>query len=493
MPPTAVLSLASFMKREGHEVRIYERTIDSKSILQTLKEFEPDVVVCTLMFLQQIPDMQTCCQKIRALYPDVPILCGGLTASFMPESILLEGLADYVGIGEGEYTLLELIEVVNGLREPASVQSLVYLDLNGQPVHTAQRPFADLSDFPDTDFSLLPMGKYFVYYPVAPHTLTAIASKGCPYKCTFCFNAAYHHCQYRSRTRESVMREIETLVSEYGADGFVFIDELWGFDKNELRGYCKDIAALSMKLKKPIRWFCETRIGVLTLDDMKHMVDAGCWGIIYGLESGSPEILERIKKGYPLSKIETDVNNCKVVGLESWLNIIFGFPGETSAQIKQTVHTIFRLNPTIYGSGLFCALPGTAEYNDLVLSGKLHPPKSLADWPKQTTRQFFERNYSAISDRELKVIHYFFFLRLLFQNRKDQRTDRLQFIKLGLWRVIDSIGQKGFFEFLGTVVRTFLYVVWYNFAFPKIRKKYDLYGRNFGRKDWDDLKHLDIE
>jgi len=493
MQPLAVLSLASFMKREGHEVRIYERGIENRSVSQVLEEFEPDVFVCTLMFAQQIADMQRICRKLRALRPGIPILCGGLTASLIPKLILQEGLADYVGIGEGEYTLMELLEVVGGQRDPSTVQSLVYLDPNRQPVHTPLRPFANLKDFPETDFTLLPTGKYSTVFPGSLRFLMVCASKGCPGQCTFCFNTVYHRCQYRARARASVMREIETLVSDYGADGIVFMDELWGGDKEELWAYCDAISALSEKLGKPIRWACSTRIGVLRFEDMKRMADSGCWSISFGLESGSPEVLKHVKKGYPLTKVISDFDNCKAAGMRVMANAIFGFPDETPAQIKQTVHTIFRLNPTIYSTGPFYASPGTVEYDNLVSAGRLEPPKGLAGWSELGERRFMEANYSAIPDRELKVIHYFFYWRMLFQDRKDQKTGRLDYIKISLQRVLDNIGRNGFFYFIFKHFRLALYSAWYYYAFPGIRKKYDLYPRNFGRKDWDDLGHLESQ
>ncbi|MCL2123283.1 MAG: B12-binding domain-containing radical SAM protein, partial [Desulfovibrionaceae bacterium] len=400
--PTAVLNLASFAKREGNDVCIFERNIDKKSISETMEEFKPDAVVCTLVFAQQITDMQAVCQELRFSYPNCPILCGGLMATLIPELILREGLADYIGIGEGEYTLLELLEVISGRREASTVQSLVYLDQNDQVVRTPLRPFADLSDFPETDFSLLPMEKYFSLLPGGlSRTLTVYSSKGCPSQCTFCFNIFYHRCQYRSRKRETVMREIESLVRDYDADGIMFIDEIWGLDKAELCAYCDNIAALSDKVGKQMRWGCEARIGILSPEELRRMAESGCSLIVFGLESGSPEMLNRIKKGYPLNKIESDFNICKEVGISTWASTIFGFPDETPSQIKQTVHTIFRLNPTIYGTGLFYASPGSVEYNKLVSAGRLKPPSDLVSWSELGERLFMATNYSAIPDREL--------------------------------------------------------------------------------------------
>jgi len=492
MPPIAPLSLASFLRREGQEARIYERNIDRKSVARTLIDFKPDVIVCTLLFAQQIRDMRAVCRKVRALRPDLPILCGGLAASLFPEFILREGLADYVGIGEGEYTLLELLEVVDGRRDPSTVRSIVYLDADGGPVRTPLRPFADLSDFPETDFSLLPMDKYFAFYPQAPRTLAIYASKGCPGHCTFCFNAAYNRCQYRARGRQTVIREMETLVTDWGADGFLFIDELWCADKRELHAYCEDITALSDKLGRQVRWICETRIGWLDPADFRRMADAGCFLIAFGLESGSPEVLGRMQKGYPLDKIETDIDNCKKAGIGTIPLTIFGFPGETPAQIKQTVHTLFRLNPTYYSTLLYIAVPGTAEYDRLVLTGGIAPPTDLASWAAWDDRQD-SVNYSAVPDRELKVINHFFYWRMLFQDRRDRKTGRVDYIKMALQRVVCNIGRKGFIEFCLRQARFALRTAWYYFMYPGIRRKYDLHPRSFGRKDWDDLQHLDKE
>jgi len=88
MPPIAVLSLASFIQREGHRVRIYERNIDGQSLSRAVEGFKPDAAVLTLMFAQQIADMQAVCEELRASFPALPILCGGLTASLIPDLIL---------------------------------------------------------------------------------------------------------------------------------------------------------------------------------------------------------------------------------------------------------------------------------------------------------------------------------------------------------------------------------------------------------------------
>jgi len=491
MPPTATLNLASFIQREGHGVRIYDRNIAKQSVSRALDAFEPDVIACTLMFARQIGDMQSVCREIRSLRPNLPILCGGLMASLIPELILKEGAADYVGIGEGEYTLLELLEVVSGQREASMVRSLVYLDRDGQPVHTPPRPFADLGEFPETDFSLLPMDKYFGFHPGAPRTLAVYASKGCPGRCTFCFNEAYHRCQYRARRRQTVLREMETLATDWNADGFVFIDELWGVDKEELRAYCDDIVALSEKLGRRIGWACETRIGALDREDLERMARAGCFRICFGLESGSPELLKRMKKGYPLGRIETDIGNCKAVGIRTLPLVIFGFPDETPAQIKQTVHTIFRLNPSFYGIGMFYVPPGCAEYNKLVSAGRLEPPTDLAGWAEWEDSRTMTANYSAVPDRELNVISGFFYWRMLFQDRGDRTTGRLDYIRMALRRVTGNIGRKGFIALCLKQVRFVFWTAWHTYAYPGIRKKYDLYPRNFGRKDWEDLSHLD--
>ena len=100
-------------------------------------------------------------------------------------------------------------------------------------------------------------------------------------------------------------------------------------------------------------------------------------------------------------------------------------------------------------------------------------------------------NYSAIPDRELKVINCFFCWRMLFQNRRDSKIGRLDFIGMALRKVAQNIGRKGFLKFFLMHFPFVIYVAWHYFAYPGIRRKYDLYPRSFGRRDWEDLSHLD--
>ncbi|MDR1734942.1 MAG: B12-binding domain-containing radical SAM protein [Oscillospiraceae bacterium] len=489
--PVSVLQVASFVQAKGHTVQIADRNVQGAASCKRIERFKPDAIAFTVMFTHQIQDFIAESNAIRRKYPELPILSGGLTATLLAESIIKDGNADYVGLNEGEYTLLELLEVISGKRTPDTVQSLVYRTPDGEIVQTAQRSFVDLADFPLADYSLLPMDKYAASYPGVSRAFPVIASKGCPAACTFCVSKAYNRGCCRQRSRESVMQEIRTLVTEYDADGIIFYDETFGVDKAALEGHCADFIALRTESGKPIKWLCESRIGVLTRDDLDRMANAGCIMIQFGIENGSPEILQRIKKGYNPAKVETDIRNCKSSGIRPLTSLILGFPDETEAQIRQTIHLIFRLNTETYSAGYYYASLCSEDYNRLVAERRLVPVQSLSKHKKTGNRYSVDTNYAAIPTKELKVIFSFFNWVAVFHKQVAATDKGLYLLRTAIPNILRNIRKGGFLLDCFQMLLIFLNAAWCIHAYPQIRNKYDLYSGNFGRADWSDLAYMD--
>jgi len=143
----------------------------------------------------------------------LPVLWGGHTASAIPEEAARSGCVDYVGISEGEYTMLELLE---GRRAPETVPGIAYVDERGEYRRTPDRPFANLADFPPLDYSLIPTRKFYTPLPFASRLFIMMASKGCIYKCAFCFNSEYHRCQWRAYPLDVIFQQMKYL-----AEGFI--------------------------------------------------------------------------------------------------------------------------------------------------------------------------------------------------------------------------------------------------------------------------------
>ncbi|MCL2023399.1 MAG: B12-binding domain-containing radical SAM protein [Oscillospiraceae bacterium] len=485
--PSGTLALSSFLKAQGHEVFLLDREVNRKKLKKVLDEFQPEVVCITLLSGLQIDDMIYVAKTAKE--QGLPVLCGGQMASAIPEQVLLTGFVDYVGFGEGEYTTLELLEVLQGKRARESVKGIFYLDEQKRLVETEFRPFADLSDFPKYDFSLLHnVASYYTSKPFASKIIRVCYAKGCPYNCAFCFNDRYYRRCYRRRPKELVLEEIRELVQEHGADGINFSDEIWGVDKEDLREFCSKIKEQNL----PYKWMCETRIGQLTREDMKVMRDAGCREVFYGIESGSPEVLERIQKNYDIKRMNETFENMRQLDLITLAAIIIGFPDETCGQLKQTVHAFFRVNPRYTLLTYYTVIPGTALQQQLVEHGRIKSSMNILDYRfafGEEGNKF--TNYSQIPTRELRVVHAFFNWHMVFNN-KSQDKDAGIFKNIGaiVNHTLHNIKKHSLLKALRTIWDGFAFVctiTYYSHAYPKIRKKYDLYAKNFGRQNWDDL------
>ena len=482
-PSLGLLALASFLQSKGHTVRIFDHELEH-GLMETVAAFKPDAVAVTLFSDASIPDAMEISRALKAL--GLPVFWGGHMASAIPELVARSGFVDYVGISEGEYTLLELLEVAEGKRAPETVLGIAYVDKNGEYRRTADRPFADLSDFPPLDYSLVPVERFNYKLPFANRISPMMASKGCPFSCTYCFNSEYHRCQRRVYPQEVVFQQVQTLATRHGFDGFLFVDEIFGTDKQELRSFCQGIKDLHLA----VTWGTETTIGMLTRADLEIMHDAGCRWLQFGLESGCAEMRKKIHKFYDASKIDETFRNCREIGIMTQGQFIIALPDETPEQVRETVRLCFRTQPDMFSLAFFVPIPGTQLCRELEAAGKLTLPKTLEDRVGSAMeRQLLRQNFSFIPDKGLQVIQKCFHWWLVFRKkRRIPGVKRSSFLEIGLENLLVNLrrtGLCGLARNLWESGKLFCSVAWYAHAYPSIRKKYDLYAKNFGRTNWD--------
>ena len=481
-PPLGSLALASFLHTKGHAVRIFDHEIE-RDLTKAVTEFKPDAVAITLLGESQVPDALAIARALKAL--GLPVFWGGYMASAVPELVARSGFADYVGISEGEYTLLELLDVIEGKRAPETVLGIAYVDGNGEYHRTADRPFADPAEFPPMDYSLIPVERFNYTLSIANRTSLMMTSKGCPYSCTFCFNSEFHRCQRRVYPKEVILQQIRDLAERHGVDGIYFADEIFGTDKQELRALCKGLKELNL-----VAWATETTIGALSREDLVLMHDAGCRLLCFGLESGSAEMRKKLHKFYDASKINETFCNCREVGILTYGFFIIGLPDETPEQVRETVHLYLRTQPDLGSMAFYVPIPGTQLCQELEAAGRLELPKTLeAMVHPAMARQSMLQNYSRIPDKDLRVILNFFYWRMAFKKKRKvpgvKRSPILVMEVKNLLAYLRNEGPRGLARGLWNSAKYFCTVAWYAHAYPSIRRKYDLASKNFGRADWD--------
>jgi anaerobic magnesium-protoporphyrin IX monomethyl ester cyclase len=286
---------------------------------------------------------------------------------------------DFVLRGEPELTLVELIETLdraNSNFEFRTSKSQVTVDVSrlkgiayrrdGQVVINPDRPFiADLDTLPIPRHELLPLERYKLPLVGGRYTFV-VTSRGCPGGCRFCIKHVTYQETCRFRSPEHIMREVWKLV-DLGTTNIHFEADLFTINRQQVVGLCQAIR----EQKAPIRWTCNSRVDFVDEELLKLMGQAGCWMIAWGIESGSPEILQRVHKGIALERVAETLRWSKAAGIRNWGYFILGLPGETAETIEQTIAFSKKLPLDLVLFHIAVPYPGTPFWFEALEQGWL--------------------------------------------------------------------------------------------------------------------------
>lgn len=363
--------LAACLQRDGHTVQIClgPRKFASPSAFSDFVRqarfdlFGIKVMACSLMATRET------IRLIRDVDPKATIILGGPHVSGAPHRIFdLLPEADYAFHGESEIGLVEFVNKFSSARIPDSelgkIPNLVWR--KGSQTIVNDREFVidlDTLPFPAWDlmkpneFPQIPhFNGYVRKYPMAPIVLT----RGCPNRCTYCGAELINGRRIRSRSVENVMEEIELLTTQFGVREIHLYDSNCAHPRAPLRQVCERIIAN----KIDIVWNAPNGIRLDSIDkDLAVLMrQSGCYQVSVGIESGSPRILEQIRKGLSLDTVRENVSILREAGIEVIGLFMLGFPGETAAEIKQTISLAMDLPLTAASFAILCPLPGTEIY-----------------------------------------------------------------------------------------------------------------------------------
>lgn len=312
-----------------------------------------------------------------------PVVWGGIHASLLPEQTLAHPLVDYVVQGEGEETFPELIDALVFDRSCDKIPG-VWSKKDGAPVFGGTRPFVDFPKLPPVPYHLVDLNKYIKPGPYGK-TIVFFTSRGCPQRCTFCFNHTFNQSRWRAFSSERVIEDIKRIQREHPqVQHFEFWDD--DFFVNLKRA--KEIAEGITKLDPSITWSvlgAHVREAML-MDDayLTTLKESRLKGIIVGGESGSQKMIDIIQKNYKLPELFEVNRKFGRFHITPTYSFISGIPGEDDEDIKKSIETMFRLkkeNPDAVVGNIkpFVCYPGTALYAKMKDQG-FQPPQKLEDW-----------------------------------------------------------------------------------------------------------------
>lgn len=357
-PPLGLCYVAAACEAAGAEVRIFDyivRKYTPEKLSSELKEFGAEVIGVTSVTMSFIPAVKIV-QDAKKFSPDIITFMGGPHVSFDFENTLEKyPELDLVLVGEGEETLKELIPVIRDRSAWKNVPGIAFME-NGEVVFTGARPLIeDLDSLPLPSRHLLPLSRYQALgFPVS-----IITSRGCPNKCIFCLGRKMVGFKVRHRSPELVADEIEEIMS-YGMDMINLADDLFTANKERVKAFCEVIKKRNLKFA----WSIFSRVNTIDEELLEIMKDAGCIAVSFGIESGSQEMLKRVRKGITLDQARRAVEACRKTGMRSHASFMVGLPGETLETLAETRKFQQELGIE-YGYHFLCPFPGTTVREDL--------------------------------------------------------------------------------------------------------------------------------
>lgn len=275
-------------------------------------------------------------EKIKALNPRKILLIGGPEAA---EKYAVFDYIDFIVPGEGEETLLELLDAINGNQSYGGIQGLIY-KADGKIINTGARPFIDnLDKLPFPVFQNFSKNKYnYECIPIA-------GSRGCINKCSFCTESRFWK-SFRSRSGENIYNEFVTQREIYGAyqsNGepreFAFMDSLVNANMVEFLKFCN----LMIENQVHIPWVGKVAVSKnLTKEALMTMKKAGCKKLMFGVESGSKSVLEKMQKRFMIPTAEMVLKDAHDSDIQVMIYILLGFPSETEKDFQETLQFIQR-------------------------------------------------------------------------------------------------------------------------------------------------------
>jgi anaerobic magnesium-protoporphyrin IX monomethyl ester cyclase len=397
-PPLSLAYLAGSLAAAGHRVQVIDAVGEALDAVWpsyrpgllgnglTASEIvarvggRPDWIGVSALFSHEWPVLRELFAALAARFPGVPLVCGGEHPTAAPEFSLTDApeLTACV-LGEGEETAVELTDAIAHGRDLASVPGLALRGARGERgvIRTAPRGRIRAVDaIPLPRWDLVPIERYLergLSFGVdRGRTMPILATRGCPYRCTFCSSPSMWTTRYVMRDPGLVVEEIERWVAEHKIQNIDFYDLTAVVKRDWILAFCRRM----IERRVPVTWQLPsgTRSEAIDAEVARLLYASGCRNISYAPESGSARTLSRIKKKVRLDRMEASMRAAVESGLNVKANILVGFPGESHADVAETLRFMGRMaRAGVHDASVwtFSPYPGSELYEELRAAGRI--------------------------------------------------------------------------------------------------------------------------
>ncbi len=297
-------------------------------------------IAFTVMPGPQLASAVPLTKAVKARHPDIPIIWGGNFGSLYPEPVLRAPYVDWLIRGQGEHTFIELLDVLAGSRDPETVAGLCFRKADGAHHIGAERRWLGPGELPAPPYHKIPVPEYLRPTFLGRRSGVYQASIGCPYACNFCGVISVFGRREQVQEPARTAEHLGFLAREHGMDSVHFYDNNFFLNDAHARSIADAFAPLGL------RWWCEARVDALLRfsdETWRRLKNAGLTMVFCGAESGSNEVLEKMKKGITAEQTLEVAARTREHGIIPEFSFVFGDPEEPEAEIENTLSFVRKL------------------------------------------------------------------------------------------------------------------------------------------------------
>ncbi len=370
--PFSMAMLLTNVEQNGFKAAMLDTNLEREPLAaleREIKRRRPKLLGIT-SYSATIANAEKIALKAKQVDDQLTVLLGGFHATAEPEQCLTDydGF-DYVVHGEGELALVDLMDRLLNHKPLTDAPNLAYR--NGDEITVnPQGPIIedlDLLPFPDIDSA-----RFLRYEPTPPNyyslpTIGLMASRGCPYKCTFCATHFQWNQTMRRMSRGLLVDWLEKFVTDWGIRDFRFFDDTFTIPKKEVVEFCEEVIRRGLK----VHWNCYSRVDTIDRELAKLMKRAGCYHVKFGIEAGTQQSLDLIKKNITLQRAREAIHEVKSAGLETKASFILGIHEESLEQSRQTMNFALGLDLDYATFSIMMIFPGSEDYAQWKAAGRI--------------------------------------------------------------------------------------------------------------------------
>lgn len=398
--PLASMYIASAVRRAGIEPKLFHLLPDHMEYLISRMETEkPSWVGFSTLTGDMLAPAIKASQRARSL--GIPVVWGGVHASTVPE-LCLKDVADHVVVGEAEETIMELGDIIcrDGPRgAPMGIAGAMSLTPDGVIKGTKRAPVADLDSFPPAWDMIEPAQYIDQQYPGG--AMPFLFSRGCPYRCRFCYNETMRAGKWRRHSDEYLAETIDRIRERASFSTVNFSDDFL-FETVD-----KSSSWMEVLAKRGLKWIASFRSRALTPEFARMIEEMGCIEVRIGMESGHPDTLKSLRKALTVEDHYQAARSLASTRIRAMIGFVINWPKESRDSILETLKLtddLARINPRLrFNLGYYIPMPGTPVYREALEEG-FPEPASNEEWSRIFDHPYRYRGFSKREIEAMEVI-----------------------------------------------------------------------------------------